>query len=62
MCLRVVCIGDMECRKRQYNVMKLSMYIVEKLLVLLLVNHVNGDGMEFKVLVTNAECIRKGDC
>jgi len=28
--------------------MKLSMYIVEKLLVLLLVNHVNGDGMEFE--------------
>jgi len=42
--------------------MKLSMYIVEKLLVLLLVNHVNGDGMEFEMLVTNAECIRKVDC
>ena len=45
-----------------WDVMKLSMYIVEKLLVLLLVNHVNGDGMEFKMLVTNAECIRKVDC
>ena len=33
--------------------MKLSMYIVEKLLVPLSA-FVNSDGMEFKVLVTNA--------